>query len=116
MYPDVAAKDGVPEVTVEQVYPLGFNFMTTHYTLKAAMEGMLEHGVHNFKQQGSLYTCEKTGYAGIPGMSATPLFDPQSYMQLENSFTGKDKVYTIVGNDVEEYPSQFVRVDVKDRL
>ena len=39
MYPDVAAQDGVPEVTVEQVYPLGFNFMTTHYTLKAAMDG-----------------------------------------------------------------------------
>lgn len=116
MYPDVAAKNGVPEVTVDEVYPLGFNFMTTHFTLKAAMEGMIEHGIHNLKQQGSLYTCEKAGYAGIFGMSATPLFDPQSYMKLEDSFTGKDKVYTIVGNDVEEYPDKFKKIDIKDRL
>lgn len=116
MYPDVAGANGVPEVTVDQVYPLGFNFMTTHYTLKAAMDGMLEHGIENFKQQGSLYTCDKKGATGIYGMSATPLFDPQSYMELEASFTGKDKVYTIVGTDVEDFPEGFVRSNVRDRL
>lgn len=116
MYPDVAGRDGVPEVTVEQVYPLGFNFMTTHYTLKAAMEGMLEHGLANFRQQGSLYTCDTPGASGVRGMSATPLFDPQSYTQLEGTFTGVKKDYTIVGNDVEAYPEGFVRSDIRDRL
>lgn len=116
MYPDVAGRHGVPEVTVEQIYPLGFNFMTTHYTMKAAMDGMLEHGRENFKQQGSLYTCDKKDATGIYGMSATPLFDPQGYMALENSFSGKDKEYTIVGKEVEECPDEFVTPPITDRL
>lgn len=116
MYPDVAGKNGVPEVTVEDIYPLGFNFMTLHYTLKAAMDGMLEHGKRNVAQQGSLYTCDKVDATGIMGMSATPLFDPQGYMALEGKFSGRKKEYTIVGNQVEEYPEGFVKVPITDRF
>ncbi len=116
MYPDVAGSNGVPEVTVEQIYPLGYNFLTMHYTLKAAMDGMLEHGKKNFAQQGSLYTCDKVDATGVMGMSATPLFDPQSYMELEGRFSGRKKEYTIVGNAVEEFPEGFVRTPIDDRL
>ena len=116
MYPDVGGKNGVAEVTVEDIYPLGFNFLTMHYTLKAAMDGMLEHGRHNFAQQGSLYTCDKVDATGIMGMSASPLFDPQAYMELEASFGGKRKDYTIVGNEVEDFPEGFVRTPIRDRL
>ncbi len=116
MYPDVKGKDGVPEVTVDDVYPLGFNFITMHYLLKAAMDGMLEHGKQNFAQQGCLYTCDKKDATGIMGDSATPLFDPQSYMELEGRFTGEKKDYTIVGNRVEDFPEGFVRSDIEDRL
>ncbi|MEP7314166.1 MAG: isocitrate lyase/PEP mutase family protein [Pseudomonadota bacterium] len=116
MYPDVAGKNGVPEVTVEEIYPLGFNFLTMHYTLKAAMDGMLEHGKKNFQQQGSLYTCDKKDATGIMGMSATPLFDPQGYMELEGRFSGRKKQYTIVGNQVEEYPDGFVKTPITDRF
>jgi methylisocitrate lyase len=116
MYPDVAGKNGVPEVTVEEIYPLGFNFMTLHYTLKAAMDGMLEHGKKNVAQQGSLYTCDKVDATGIMGMSATPLFDPQGYMALEGRFSGRKKEYTIVGNQVEEYPEVFVKTPITDRF
>lgn len=116
MYPDVAGNDGVAEVTVEDIYPLGFNFLTMHYTLKAAMDGMLEHGKHNFAQQGCLYTCDKKDATGIMGMSATPLFDPQSYMQLEGRFSGNPKEYTIVGKQVDDYPEGFVRSTITDRL
>ena len=77
---------------------------------------MLEHGLENVKQQGSLYTCMKKGATGILGMSATPLFDPQAYMELENKYSKGDKEYTIVGNEVEEYPEGFVKVDIKDRF
>ncbi len=87
-----------------------------HYTLKAAMDGMLEHGKKNFAQQGSLYTCDKVDATGIMGMSASPLFDPHGYMELEASFGGKAKEYTIVGNEVEGYPEGFVRTPIKDRL
>jgi hypothetical protein len=116
MYPDVKGRNGVPEVTVEEVYPLGFNFMTMHYLLKAAMDGMLEHGKRNFEQRGCLYTCDKKDATGVFGDSATPLFDPQGYMELEGRFTGKSKEYTIVGNDVEAFPDGFVRSDIEDRL
>ena len=116
MYPDVAGKDGKAEVTVEEIYPLGFNFMTMHYTLKAAMDGMLEHGKRNFAQQGSLYTCDKRDATGIMGMSATPLFDPQAYMELESRFGGERKAYTIVGHAVEDFPEGFVRTPIDDRL
>ena len=116
MYPDVGGKDGVAEVTVEDIYPLGFNFLTMHYTLKAAMDGMLEHGKINFAQQGSLYTCDKVDATGVMGMSASPLFDPQAYMELEGSFGGKAKEYTIVGHEVEGFPEGFVRTPIRDRL
>lgn len=116
MYPDVGGRNGVAEVTVEDIYPLGFNFMTMHYTLKAAMDGMLEHGLKNFAQQGSLYTCDKVDATGIMGMSASPLFDPQAYMELESSFGGQRKDYTIVGNEVEDFPEGFVRTPIRDRL
>lgn len=116
MYPDVGGGNGVAEVTVEDIYPLGFNFMTMHYTLKAAMDGMLEHGLKNFAQQGSLYTCDKVDATGIMGMSASPLFDPQAYMELESSFGGERKDYTIVGNEVEDFPEGFVRTPIRDRL
>ncbi|TKD52870.1 isocitrate lyase/PEP mutase family protein [Sphingomonas baiyangensis] len=116
MFPDVRDIDGKPAVTVDQIHPLGFNMMTMHYTLKAAMDGMLEHGKHNFAQQGCHYTCQKVDATGIMGMSATPLFDPQSYMELEGRFSGRDKEYTIVGNQVEEFPEGFVRSRIDDRL
>ena len=116
MYPDVATWNGVPEITAEECYALGFNFLTTHYTLKAAMDGMLEHGKRNFAEQGVSYTCMKEDATGIMGMSATPLFDPQSYMELQARFGGQRKEYTIVGNKVEEFPAGFVRTPIDDRL
>jgi methylisocitrate lyase len=116
MYPDVAGKDGVPEVTVDQIYPLGFNFMTMHYLLKAAMDGMIEHGLRNFADQGCVYTCDKKDATGLPGPSATPLFDAESYMELESRFTGRSKQYTIVGNQVDGLPARFVRTRIEDRL
>jgi methylisocitrate lyase len=116
MYPDVKGKDGVPEVTVAEIFPLGFNFMTMHYLLKAAMDGMLEHGKKNFAQQGVLYTCDKKDATGVTGDSATPLFDPQAYMELEGRFTGEKKAYTIVGNEVDDFPPDLVRTPIDDRF
>jgi methylisocitrate lyase len=116
MYPDAAGQNGVAEVTVEEIYPLGYNLMTVHYLLKAAMDGMLEHGKHNVVQQGCLYTCDKVDATAILGCSATPLFDPKGYMELEGKFSGKRKEYTIVGHQVDDYPKGFVRTPITDRL
>jgi methylisocitrate lyase len=116
IFADVRADNGVPTVTMEQLTDLGFKCASTHYTLKAAMEGMLEHGLANYRDQSVAYTFTHAPATGIASYSATPLFDPQGYMELEASFTRQSKEYTIVGHKVEEFPDGFVRSKVKDRL
>jgi len=116
IFADVRADGGIPSVTMEQLTQLGFKCASTHYTLKAAMEGMLEHGLTNFKDQSVAYTFTHAPATGILSYSATPMFDPQGYMELESSFTQKDKEYTIVGHKVEPFPQGFKRSRIKDRM
>lgn len=118
IFADVRAdkNTGEPYCTMEQLTPLGFVMCSSHYTMKAAVEGMLEHGRENFKNQSVGYTFTHAPATGVRSFSATPLFDPQSYMALENSFTQEDKEYTIVGNAVEDFPEGWVRPDIKNRL
>lgn len=116
VFADVRADRGVPAVTMEQLTPLNFVMCSTHFTLKAAMEAMLEHGRANLADQSVAYTFTKAPATGDLSFSATPMFDPQAYMALENKFTRGDHVYTIVGNKVGDYPAGFVRPDIKDRL
>lgn len=118
IFADVRADSvtGAPTVTMEQLTPLGFVMCSTHYTLKAAMEGMLEHGREVFRSQGVGYTFTHAPATGVKSYSATPLFDPQSYMALENRFTLAEKEYTIVGNHVEDFPEGYVRPAIEDRL
>jgi methylisocitrate lyase len=77
------------------------------------MEGMLEHGLANYRDQSVAYTFTHAPATGIASYSATPLFDPQGYMELEASFARQDKEYTIVGHKVEAFPKGFVRSSVK---
>ncbi len=55
MYPDVGSKDGVPDVTLEEVAALGFNLVTMHYLEKAAMFGMLDYGRHVIADRTTVY-------------------------------------------------------------
>ena len=116
IYADVRADGGVPAVTMEQLTELGFVMCSTHFTMKAAMEGMLEHGLKNFKDQSVAYTFTHASGTGQVDFSASPMFAPQDYMKLENSFTGNDKEYTIVGHKVDDYPEGFRKIDIEDRL
>ena len=116
IFADVRADNGIPAVTMEQLTPLGFKMCSTHYTMKAAMEGMLEHGLANFKDQSVAYTFTHASGTGQPDFSASPLFAPEDYLELENSFTGNDKEYTIVGHKVDKYPDKFKKINIKDRL
>ena len=84
--------------------------------MKAAMEGMLEHGLQNFKNQSVEYTFTHASGTGKPDFSASPMFEPQQYLELENSFTGGGKEYTIVGHKVDEFPEGFVSVPIEERL
>ena len=122
VYADVRAEKGPdghyhPSVTMDQLTPLGFVMCSSHYTMKAAMEGMLEHGLKNYEAQSVAYTFETAPATGVESFSASGLFDPQAYLALENSFTHGNKEYTIVGHAVEEYPADKFRVvPIKDRL
>ena len=121
IFADVRAAKGPdghyhPSVTMEELTPLGFVMCSSHYTMKAAMEGMLEHGLVNFRDQSVAYTFETAPASGIESFSASGMFDPQAYIKLENSFTKGDKEYTIVGHKVEDYPEQFKRFDITERL
>ena len=116
IFADVRADNGIPNVTMEQLTDLGFKMCSTHFTMKAAMEGMLEHGKKNFEDQSVAYTFTHASGTGQPDFSASPLFVPQDYLELENRFTGDHKKYTIVGHDVAGYPEGFKKVDIEDRL
>lgn len=116
VFADVRADNGDAAVTMEQLTPLNYVMCSTHFTLKAAMEAMLEHGMANIKAQSVSYTFTHAPATGDMGFSATPMFDPQSYMKLENKFTRSEREYTIVGNKVKGYPEGFCRPDVEHRL
>lgn len=121
IFADVRAEKGPdghyhPSVTMEELTPLGFVMCSSHYTMKAAMEGMLEHGLQNFKNQSVAYTFETAPASGIESFSSSGMFDPQAYMKLEDKFTLQNHEYTIVGHQVEGYPDQFTRPDITERL
>lgn len=122
IYADVRACKGDdghyhPVITMDELTKLGFVMCTSHYTMKAAMEGMLEHGLVNYRNQSVAYTFETAPATGVESFSASALFDPQAYMALENKFTKGSKEYTIVGHQVEEYPAdKFRTVPIEDRI
>lgn len=121
IFADVRAQKGPdghyhPSVTMQELTKLGFVMCSSHYTMKAAMEGMLEHGIENYRNQSVAYTFETAPATGVESFSASGLFDPQAYICLENSFTDGNKEYTIVGHQVEDYPDGFIRPDIRERL
>jgi methylisocitrate lyase len=114
IFPDIGNERGVPDVRVEELSPLGYSIATIHYTMKAAFDGMLEHGLRNMAAQNSFYTATKKDSTGVMGESATPLFDTKAYMDLEARFTGTAKEFHIGRGST--YPEEFVRPPIEDRL
>lgn len=88
MYPDLNQDMGVPEVAVEDIYPLGFNLVTMHFLMKAAMAGMMEYGLKNFAANNNVYSNHQAP-CGIAGQSGMPFFAPQKWLDFEEKFTGK---------------------------
>lgn len=88
MYPDLNQDMDVPEVAVEDIYPLGFNFVTMHYLIKAAMAGMMEYGRQNFANNSNVYSNHQAP-CGVTGQSGMPFFAPQKWLDFEGKFTGE---------------------------
>ena len=58
MYPDIESHNGIPDVNIDDLIPLGFNLVTCHYLEKAAWYGMLDYGRHMVAERGTLYVNE----------------------------------------------------------
>ncbi|MBN1453109.1 MAG: isocitrate lyase/PEP mutase family protein [Anaerolineales bacterium] len=87
MWPDVASKNGVPNINLNDVYPLGFNFVTMHIFEKAVMYGMMKYGLENFKNQNSVYS-EMHDMGGYPTFKQQmmTLVDHDKWIDLEVDF------------------------------
>jgi methylisocitrate lyase len=92
MYADLNQDMDVPEVAVEDIYPLGFKLVTMHYVMKAAMAGMIDWGMRNVANNNNVYSNHQAP-CGIEGQSGMPFFAPQKWLDLEEQFTGKHVSY-----------------------
>lgn len=73
MYPDVMAKNGVPDVELKDMERCGFNLVTMHFMEKGAMWGMLEYGIENLKNGSTVYSelHDMNGYSGYKKLGPT---------------------------------------------
>ncbi len=55
MYPDVETHNGVPDLNIDDLAPLGFNLVTCHCMEKGAWWGMLDFGKHVMADQSTVY-------------------------------------------------------------
>lgn len=55
MWPDVMSTNGVPDVTLKDIEPLGFNLVTMHIFEKGAMYGMMDYGKNVIKDLNTVY-------------------------------------------------------------
>ncbi len=87
MWPDVISKDGVPTVSLNKAYELGFNFVTMHIFEKAAMYGMMKYGTENFKNQNSVFSemHDMGGYATLAEQIGA-IVDYKKWLHMEQKF------------------------------
>ena len=64
MWPDVGSTNGVPDVDLDAIAALGFNFVTCHIFEKGAMYGMLDIGGHCLRDRSMAY--HDTHPMGLP--------------------------------------------------
>ena len=84
MYPDVFAKNGIPDVELEDVDKLGFRLVTMHCLETAAMRGMVEYGTMNFRNQNTVYSTREGMGEFIPkGMDP---FGKMAWIDLEQHY------------------------------
>lgn len=60
MWPDVKTKNGVPDVSLDDIAELGFCFVTVHYMEKACMYGLHDFGQHVIQERNLVYVDQHT--------------------------------------------------------
>lgn len=83
MWGDDQSKDGVPLVSLEDAYKLGFNLVTNHCLESGAMWGMMMHGVNNIRNGNTVFsdTHDVSDYYPYPTS-----VDYKSWIDRENEF------------------------------
>jgi methylisocitrate lyase len=56
MFPDITANKDGPDVDLDELAALGYNFVTHHAFMKGATKGMLEYGRKNFENKSVEYS------------------------------------------------------------
>lgn len=87
MFPDLNQSVGQEDMHPAELADLGFNIVTMHFMMKAAMVGMLNYALRVAKDQNNLYTRDQAPYH-ISGQSGQPFFPVQEWLDLEESFSG----------------------------
>ncbi len=87
MFPDLNQSVWQEDMHPAELAELGFNIVTMHFMMKAAMVGMLNYALRVAKDQNNLYTRDQAPYH-ISGQSGQPFFPVQEWLDLEESFSG----------------------------
>ena len=94
MWPDVGSTNGVPDVELDDIEKLGFNFVTMHILEKGAMYGMIDFGKHCLEDRSMVYhDTHKLGlsddelHVGILGTSRkNAIHHPDRWLSMEPHF------------------------------
>lgn len=92
MFADINAKRGLEQISFAQLEELGFQLVTMHFTMKAAMAGMIEAGRANVAEMGNTYSNEMMPDE-YPGHSGMAFFAAQELLDLESEFTGRAQAF-----------------------
>lgn len=94
MFPDIGCDKvtGQPTANFDELATMGYNFVTMHFFLKAAMNSMIRHGRENLKAKNNYYTCQEQ-IDGIGGASLMPYLHPQQYLDFEAQFTNEHRIW-----------------------
>lgn len=89
MFADINAKRGLEKMDYAALHEMGYSLVTMHFTMKAAMAGMIEAGRANRAEMGNTFSNGMMADE-YPGHSGMPFFAAQELLDLEATFTGKD--------------------------
>ena len=56
MYPDIKSKNGIPDIKLDEVKPLGFDLVTLHFMEKAVEFGLMDYSFENAKNKTTVYS------------------------------------------------------------
>ena len=94
MWPDVGSINGVPDVNLDDIDQMGFNFVTCHILEKGAMYGMIDIGYHCLKDRSMAYHDTHTmglepdqiGVGLLGTYDKTAIRHPSRWMEMEPRF------------------------------